>query len=358
MSPTLPVEVIIRILSFVVKDDALSSPRQYYPTLRAAALVSRIWKDPACEALWRDVEITSLGQASAFSQCASVPTYKTEKVRIDNTTDLKRVPGYFPPLRGLLSSLTGLKELEVGAYVPYKAAHAGFLYLQSLSSEPICLDSKVMLLTEKRSAELSSLTIRCALMRDILDRTLSPPLSHISNLTLSGDVEGEYALNISITSASTIDTLDLMDLQEDFDFFYVLENRNPVPLPHLSTFKFSWCSVSYARAYIPHFPNLQHLVTRLDDSIDLREIFALLRNPLKTLELSNTVVEDDDEFVFSHRVPELCRILKEEIQECLGLSKLEVLRIGWSRELLERLGIGEDLFEVMDGKDIRLEGLE
>ncbi|KAK4698802.1 hypothetical protein P7C70_g7466, partial [Phenoliferia sp. Uapishka_3] len=333
VAPALPVELISQILDYVVKDDAVSSPRQTYPTLRTAALISRVWRYPACQALWLDVEITSVGQAVAFkfSLLAGPGPYKTERISIAKTSNIsKALDPVFPELKDLLARLTDLKELEVGARIPLRAADADFLYLKSLS-------------------KLSSLTVRSALIHD--QRLALPPF-HLSHLKLSGTFNRYYARSIIISSATTLKTLDLHDVQGDV---HIMIDESPIPLPNLSTFKFNQCSESYAWYSIPSFPKLQHLVTRLLDPIDLEGIFATIESPLRTLELSNTVVGDKG-FEY-YDVEEICQMLAEEIQDCAGLSKLEVVRVGWSRQFLEEFGEGLNLLRVVDRKGIRMEGL-
>lgn len=121
--PALPVELIGHILDLAAPDP--DAPRNAYPTLRNAALVSRTWREPACEVLWRRVSVETDAQVAALVGSTGKGVFRTAAVYVNGENGAVLVP--------ILTGLVGVRALRIGPECVL--APLDFLYLPALSGK-------------------------------------------------------------------------------------------------------------------------------------------------------------------------------------------------------------------------------
>ncbi|KAL8291340.1 hypothetical protein RQP46_002318 [Phenoliferia psychrophenolica] len=297
---TLPFELIGRCLELVA-EDAIDFPRRAYATLLSAALVSRTWREPACEVLWRRVHIDTQEHALALRHSAAKGLYHTAAIHINGDNG--------PAIKDTLDGLVGVRELKIGPEC--RALSVDFLALPAL-------------------ANLQTLVVRCNLTDPADGEPLPSPSFHLSHLILANWAPCPIASTALLsTSASTLHTLDLAGLAFARNQRFALRPTSapsfslldlaslslspspspppqllntssstpddlsttsalPFPLPNLTTLKFGPHSLTYVLSILPSSTHLLHLVTSIDNTTDLSLVLSSLLHPLQSLSLSWT----------------------------------------------------------------------
>ncbi|KAK4704005.1 hypothetical protein P7C70_g2210, partial [Phenoliferia sp. Uapishka_3] len=338
IAPPLPAELIKHILQLAVEDDGFmgnfeGNPHFTYPVLRNASLVSKAWSGPACEILWRRMELRSGKAADAVVGSPALGRYRTEEVTLGMTlSDCKST------LTEVLSALVGIKSLEVGHCVG--TVTTDFLYIPSLQN-------------------LSSL-----LLRGPIIETSTRPLNftlpqHLLHLTFSARFDCINTATSLITgSARTIRSLDLQHLDQEYlGQRFRLRDNHPVPLPNLVTFKFNETSKEYGFSTFPHASKLKNLAITAWEPVEVQTTLSKLALPLRSLELTSiTRSYQPEHYPIDEMSGPMCQVLEEALRVSVGLRALEVLYVGWTDRYLARFPEGKALTLTMKKRGVRMEG--
>ncbi|KAK4704201.1 hypothetical protein P7C70_g2010, partial [Phenoliferia sp. Uapishka_3] len=336
LASTLPAEIIKHILELAVEEsatfdngDVQANLRSGYAVLRKAARVSKAWSVPACEALWRRVELRTGTQAHKFALSAGNRRYRTKEVLVDCTAG--------PSSMKMLAELEGVQSLEIGPNV--KGISSDFMYLPSLK-------------------EVTSLKIRCMIVESYR-RSSSPEIKPIplrlKHLTISGECTSKRTIAaILLGVQDSLVSLDLQGLLRNFP----KAPSNFKSLPNLLSIKFNEYATSFVSGLLLHTPDLQQSFAF--DAIDttaFRTLFSKsVKTPLYSLELSRSQILAS--VLTAYVDPDENRETVEwALREFDVLRELKVLRVWWTREALGKTDSGLTLLETIESRGIKLEGL-